>query len=103
MLWLSTAAWPTQLKQMFTSIYTENGAFVLRGPCLCPEELKPVLPAISVLSLVYRVVLHPWGNTAGCCMGSVSLQGFLSTGPFGASDKAVQLRSSSTTPCPRPG
>lgn len=58
MLQLSTAAWPTQLKQTFLSIHTENGAFVLKGLCLCPEESEPGLPAISVLILVYRAVLH---------------------------------------------
>ena len=82
MLRLSTAAWPTQLKQMFPSIYTENGAFDQKGLCLCPEELKAGLPAISVLIPVYWVVLHPWGNTAGCCTGSVSLQGSLEHGSF---------------------
>lgn len=77
MLRLSTAAWPTQLKQMFPSIYNENGAFVLKGLCLCPEELKPGGTAIPALIPVYRAVLHRWGNTAGSCTGNISLQGSL--------------------------
>jgi len=62
---------------MFLSMYTENGSFVPKGLCLCPEELKPGLPVISALVLVYRAVLHWWGKAAGRCKGRVSSQGSL--------------------------
>lgn len=67
---------------MFPSIYTENGAFVLKGLCLCPEELKSGLRDISALIPVYMLVLHQWGNTGGCCTGRISLQGSLERGSF---------------------
>lgn len=65
---------------MFPNIYSENGALVLKGLCLCPEELKPGLTVISVLIPVYMVLLHRLGDTGGCCAGCVSLQGSLEHG-----------------------
>lgn len=70
-MWLSTAAWPAQLKQMFPSVYTKNGAFVLEGLCWCPEQLKPGLPAISFPSLC--IVSFAWEIASKC----QEIEGFL--------------------------
>lgn len=50
-------SWFLQLRQACLSICTENGVFVLKGLCLCPEDLKPGVPVTSALISVYRVVL----------------------------------------------
>lgn len=55
---------------------------------------------LSYFCPVQRAVLHRWGNAAGCCVGSISLQGSFKHGSFGGqvTNPAASLSLHNTVP-----